>query len=386
MAMLMAAVAPAWAGVPTDQYTPLTIAVAGPLVPFKGTDGRVHLVYELHLTNASRAPATVLSLEARDNARGNRRLGALAGPEVAARMSIVGDPAPTAVVGPAQTAIVWLHLAFARRQQAPKAIVHALSVSGAERPGGGEPRTATIVGGRIEVGVRPPIVIGPPLEGGGWIAANGCCDGTTHRRSGLPLNGRFYVSQRTAIDWLRIDDRGRSIVGEPGENESDLAYGQKVIAVKDAHVVSVLDGLPDRVPGKLPTDTTLQNVTGNHVILALGGGLFAFYAHLKAGSIRVREDDRVQRGQMLALIGNSGNTSGAHLHFHVMDSPSALAGEGVPYVIDAFTVQGRVRSLDNLVDVGQTGAPVDVDRLTRPERHRNAMPLDLTVVAFPPAR
>ena len=230
------------------------------------------------------------------------------------------------------------------------------------------------------------IVIGPPLTGGGWVAANGCCDGTTHRRSGLPLNGRFHVSQRTAIDWLRIDDRNRAIVGEPGKNESDLAYGQKVIAVKDAYVVSVLDGLPDRVPGKLPTDTTLENVTGNHVILGLGGGLFAFYAHLKAGSIRVREDDRVQRGQVLALTGNSGNTSGAHLHFHVMDGPSALAAEGVPYVIDAFTVQGRVRSLDTLVDVGPTGAAVDVDRVARPERRRNELPLDLTIVGFPAGR
>jgi murein DD-endopeptidase MepM/ murein hydrolase activator NlpD len=202
----------------------------------------------------------------------------------------------------------------------------------------------------------------------------------------LPLNGTFYVSQRTAIDWVRIDDRNRSVVGETGKNENDLAYGQKVIAVRDAYVVSVLDGLPDRLPGKLPTDTTLQNVTGNHVILALGGGLFAFYAHLKAGSIRVREDDRVRRGQVLALTGNSGNTSGAHLHFHVMDSASALAGEGVPYVIDAFTVQGRVRSLDNLVDVGQAGGAVDVERLPRPERRRNELPLDLTVVAFPPAR
>src|SRR5205085_12337593 len=112
-------------------------------------------------------------------------------------------------------------------------------------PAGGEPRASTIVGGRIGISARPPIVIGPPLEGGGWVAGNGCCDGTGHRRTGLPLNGAFYVSQRMAIDWVRIDDRNRAVVGEPGQNESDLAYGQTVIAVKDAHVVSVLDGLPD---------------------------------------------------------------------------------------------------------------------------------------------
>jgi murein DD-endopeptidase MepM/ murein hydrolase activator NlpD len=140
------------------------------------------------------------------------------------------------------------------------------------------------------------------------------------------------------------------------------------------------------VPGKLPGDTTVKNVTGNHVILDLGGGLFAFYAHLKAGSLRVREGDRVRRGQPLALTGNSGNTTGAHLHFHVMDAPSALAAEGVPYVIDSFVLQGRVRSLDNLVDVGQAGGAVDVDRLPAAEPRRNQLPLDLDVVNFPTAR
>jgi hypothetical protein len=379
----LAAVTAARGGVPTDVYTPLTVAVVGPLIPFQGTDGRRHLVYELHLTNASRAPATVLAVDVRDGGRDGRRVAIVAGGEVAPRMTLIGNPAPRATLEPAQMAIMWLHLAFERTADVPRGLVHRLSLLAVTAPGGGEPQTIEIVVGRAPVGGRPSIVIGPPLEGGGWVAGNGCCDGRGHRRAGLPLNGRFYVSQRTAIDWVRIDARNRVLAGEPGKNESDLAYGQKAIAVKDARVVSVLDGVPDRVPGTLPADTTVQNVTGNHVILDLGGGTFAFYAHLKSGSIRVREGERVRRGQPLALTGNSGNTTGAHLHFHVMDSPSALAAEGVPYVIDAFVLEGRVRSLDSLVDVGQTGAPVEVDRLARPERRRNELPLDLAIVAFP---
>jgi hypothetical protein len=382
----LVAVPAAQAGVPTDEYTPLTVAVAGPVIPFTGTDGRLHLVYELHLTNASRAPATVLSIDVRDGGREARRVGVVAGADVAPRMTLLGTGAPTAVLEPGQSAVLWLHLTFARRADVPKSLVHRLDVSAVTGPGGGEPRASTITAGRAVVAARAPVVIGPPLEGDGWVAGNGCCDGTGHRRAGLPLNGRFYLSQRTAIDWVRIDDKNRAIAGEPGKNESDLAYGQKAIAVKDARVVSVLDGLPDRVPGKLPTDTTLQNVTGNHVILDLGGGLFAFYAHLKPGSVHVREGERVRRGQVLALTGNSGNTTGAHLHFHVMDTPSALAAEGVPYVIDAFALQGRVRSLDNLVDVGQTGGSVEVERLSKSEPRRSELPLDLTIIGFPPAR
>jgi hypothetical protein len=69
-----------------------------------------------------------------------------------------------------------------------------------------------------------------------------------------------------------------------------------------------------------------------------------------------------------------------------MDTPSALAAEGVPYVIDAFALQGRVRSLDNLVDVGQTGGSVEVERLSKSEPRRSELPLDLTIIGFPPAR
>jgi murein DD-endopeptidase MepM/ murein hydrolase activator NlpD len=68
-------------------------------------------------------------------------------------------------------------------------------------------------------------------------------------------------------------------------------------------------------------------------VLDLGGGTYAFYAHLQPGSLRVKNGDRVTRGRVLGLLGNSGNSTEPHLHFHVSDGMSPLGSEGLPYTI-----------------------------------------------------
>ncbi len=69
---------------------------------------------------------------------------------------------------------------------------------------------------------------------------------------------------------------------------------------------------------------------GNRVILDLGDGRFAIYAHLQAGSVLVQAGEQVKQGQVIAAAGSSGTTGGPHLHFQVSDRPSVLAGNGLP--------------------------------------------------------
>jgi murein DD-endopeptidase MepM/ murein hydrolase activator NlpD len=71
-------------------------------------------------------------------------------------------------------------------------------------------------------------------------------------------------------------------------------------------------------------------ILGNHLVLDLGGGVYAALAHLRRGSVRVRPGDRVAAGQPLAECGNSGNSSEPHLHFQLMDHPSVLLAAGLP--------------------------------------------------------
>ena len=83
----------------------------------------------------------------------------------------------------------------------------------------------------------------------------------------------------------------------------------------------------------------------------------------RPGSLQVKAGDRVRRGQVLARIGNSGDSREPHLHFEVTTSSTLLAGEGVPYVIDHFQLrtagnswQARTRELplaDMVIDFGQ---------------------------------
>ena len=108
-------------------------------------------------------------------------------------------------------------------------------------------------------------------------------------------------------------------------------------------VVTTKDDIPQNVPGdnSRAVPMTIETIGGNHIILDLGQGRYAFYAHLQPGSLRVKEGDHVKRGRVLALVGNSGNSTEPHLHFHVSDGNSPLASEGVPYVLESFAVRGK---------------------------------------------
>lgn len=57
---------------------------------------------------------------------------------------------------------------------------------------------------------------------------------------------------------------------------------------------------------------------------------------MQPGSLRVKLGDKVRRGQVLGLVGNSGNSTEPHLHFHLADANSPLGAEGLPYVLDSF--------------------------------------------------
>ena len=70
---------------------------------------------------------------------------------------------------------------------------------------------------------------------------------------------------------------------------------------------------------------------GNHVVLDVGDGNYAVLAHLKRGSIKVKEGQAVRAGQQLAECGNSGNSSEPHVHFQVMDTPRAAFAAGLPF-------------------------------------------------------
>jgi hypothetical protein len=347
---------------------------------FKDDEGRAHVVYELKLTNGFAIPVTVRSVSVRDVGR-RRTIERLSGAELSASMTLMASPTePTTTVPGSGIGVVWLDVAVPGRRRVPRSIRHTLTV--ALPPGLPVPSTITDRGGFARVDRRPPVVLGPPLRGPGWVALGSCCDGP-HRRSIQSLNGKLHLGQRFAIDWNGVDAQDRFVVGDPDLNESWTFYGKPVIAVADARVVAAVDRFADQIPNH-PNPVTLREADGNHVILALGKGRFAFYAHLKPGSVRVERGDRVREGEVLGLLGNSGSSTGPHLHFHVMNRPSALASDGLPYVFDRFRLTGRIPPLDDaLLATINAGQPVSVDP-TGVGPRRRALPLGRDVVGFRP--
>lgn len=110
-------------------------------------------------------------------------------------------------------------------------------------------------------------------------------------------------------------------------------------------------------------------MAGNRVVQHLGGDRYAVYAHMQPGSVRVGVGQRVERGQVVGLVGNTGISSGPHLHFHVMDSPggpSALNADALPYVFDRFGLVGNVPDLTVPVLTPASPPPERVDQYLLP--------------------
>ena len=337
---------------------PIDVAVPVPPTAFRG-DGKMHLVYEVHLTNFARPEILLTRFEV---LAGDRSLAAYSGDDFA---RMVTRPAlqtkePLRIDGGLRAVIfVWVTLDSAA--DVPASLDHRITLKVAD-----DEFTSTCA--RIPV-FNDAVSISPPLKGDGWCAANGPANGSGHRRSLIPVGGGVHIAQRFAIDWLQLRDEGGSFKGDRLDNKNYRCYGSDVLAVADATVVTVKDGIPQNVPGinSRAVPITLETVGGNHVILDLGRGHFAFYAHLQPGQIRVKAGDRVKHGQVMALLGNSGNSTEPHLHFHICNLNSPLAAEGLPYTVN-FEVIGK----------GMGWKPSDAAAEPRSQE----MPLQNTVLRF----
>ena len=394
-AALFASPITAWAGplsthtdatAQPDAFTPVIVTPIGTRhVAVLGTDGRYHVVYELELTNTKLAPATIKQIDVLDAAAPSHVIASYAGKDLLDSLrTLQPAPADNAIIPADASRLFYIQLAFRGAASIPHALVHHLTLLGAADPGPHTPATPldyTVA--RVDVSRAPLPVIEPPLRGDNWVAVNGCCNSDiVHRGSLQSINGALYNSQRFAIDWMRLNKDGELVHGDPTDVRNFTDYGAKVYAVADGTVVETLDNLDNQIPGTLPNPATitLKTVDGNHVILAIGNGLYVFYAHLKKGSITVHKGEHIKAGTVIGELGNTGNTSGPHLHFHIMDGPSAMGSQGVPYVIDGFKLAGQVdvQAWDKSPGVtGHWGK-----RLAKPVAEKDRFPLNLNIVDF----
>jgi Peptidase family M23 len=352
------------------------ILVPTPPTVFSGK-GRRLLAYELYITNVGRTSCVldrvqVVAEESRatlHDAAGPALTAALLHP---ARADMPEAERTTLAGGERVVYYVWIDLP--KGTTAPNRIGHSLTFRRAD-----DSTELVIPAASIPVVPRPR-AIASPLRGTSWVAANGPSNVSGHRRTIVTLEGQSRIAQRFAIDWVQIDKEGNTYAGNRTDNRSYRCYGQEALAVAPAVVTAVKDGIPENTPEADPkappisraVPITLETVGGNHVILDLGDGVYAFYAHLQPGSLRVKVGDRVKTGDVVGLVGNSGNSTEPHLHFHLGDRNSPLASQGLPYALAAFRVLGSAL-------IEGEGAP-RVDWLAKAETRQGEIPLENEIV------
>jgi hypothetical protein len=362
-----------------DNFTPLSARVLHAPEPVRGGDGREHLVYELVIANESAFPPRAVTVRKVIVKAGEVTVQTLAGKRLNDLMEPFGGvkgKAPRTTIPPGGTAKVLMDVTYPAGHRPPAKLDHELVVS----PGPpGSVELSRFATAPTTVGRHQAIIVAPPLRGPGWVVINGCCDErTSHRNSLLSINGTLHGGERYAIDFVQMTPEGRITDGPDDVLANYPFYGDEVLSATTGKVVDIEDALPDG-----PIDFELApreagDAGGNHVTVALGNGVYAFYAHLIPGSVKVKVGERVKVGQPLGLLGNSGNSNAPHLHFQLMDGPSPLGAEGIPYRFSHFTAEGK---LANFAQFFVLDAKTEVTGAPRGPK-RGELPLNLQVVDF----
>ena len=357
-------------------WTPILMRPVTAPRPFESIDGSTNLIYEVVVTNFGSGPAKIAEFQVFD--QDHKLLMNPSAAQLKKAFSAVGKPRTLdTVLESGESAIIWVNIALKNSEAVPKEVSHRLAYQGLI----GNPEIKSELGGKVAVDARPPIHISSPLTGSNWIAMNSFGVTSPHRRALLPVSGDLHSTQRYAIDWIKLDDAKIGLNGLSANVKSYPAYAQPILAVSDGTIVGVVEKFPDQVPPKPSGNRFYPG--GNTITMAMPDGTFAFYAHIKPGSIRVKEGDQVTRGQVLALVGNAGNSSEPHLHFHITETADSLASNSIPYVIDDFVVEGEIPEGRKFDQDKAKGLPITLNKPFFVGQHHAQMPTEGSVISFP---
>jgi murein DD-endopeptidase MepM/ murein hydrolase activator NlpD len=377
-------VAPRHQDAPVHQAQVEARIVAAPQ-PVRGSDGARHLAYELRITSfqSDTDPLTLvrIAIYADDARTPLETLDGAAIGTLLAQPPQEDDPKDGVPIasGRSRTFFLWLTLPAGIP---PRALRHQLVF----RTGAGALQRADDI--RTPVIEAAPVRIAAPLRGGRWLAAEGPGNRLSHHwGSMVAIDGTLSDPQRFAIDWFGLDDGDHAFRGPRASpaattDEDWIGYGGDVLAVADGVVVDARDGIANGTPlapQDTPDDLTNRTLYGNFVVLRIAPGRYAHYAHLRSGSLAVRIGQRVRRGAVIGHLGQTGAAGAPHLHFHISDRPTFEQSQGLPFVIDAFTVRDRGKRIEDMLDPDR---PPPSPRPS-PSAHRLEMPLDGDIITFP---
>jgi murein DD-endopeptidase MepM/ murein hydrolase activator NlpD len=333
---------------PPDAYTPILISIEGAPIAFKMTDARYHMVYEVRLTNATSTDQPIDRFQIKDQDRKESLLDL--DPPGITQISAPGTCTLSAgYLPPHDQCLLLIHISVDTLESIPKALAHTLYrpplPDGALQP---EPTITANV-------ILNNVVLGPPLADGRWLAYNGCCTGS-HRREIQSINNAWNLPERFAIDFYLMVAEVNRLAPEAGAPL--LAYesfDRKALAVGDGTVVQISEKvIPDNPPG-IPAapgpSPRPWDRYGNYVVIRLNTppDTYVLYGNLEFRKVLVRVGEPVHRGQVIGLVGNSGDSKYPHLHFEVINrkTDSLMGAQGIPFVFSSFELYGQAKHSDD---------------------------------------
>ena len=175
----------------------------------------------------------------------------------------------------------------------------------------------------------------------------------------LPFWGKWTVSQahngeythkgnwRHAWDFVIKDNQDKQYNNSGDEVTDYFCYGKTIIAPAAGYVVNIDDGIPDNKIGNI---NTAQN-WGNSIVIKHTEQLYSQISHIKTGSFKVKKGDYIKKGQLIALVGNSGHSPYPHVHFQLQATPY-VGSETIDYPLNNF-----INSANNKIELKAFGNP-----------------------------
>lgn len=293
-----------------------------------------YLVYEIFITNFQGEPIQLTSLQIRQQ---NERLPflALEGKNLANlvnSLDAVTVNKSKLILLPGMTKVIFLWVSFKKLAMIPDHLIHKIYFTSLSK---NKYSVATSI--VINKKYSPP-KISPPMRGDYWVASAAPSNSTHHRGSYIISDNQVYFNERYAIDFIKIGKDGLTYHDNEHNNKNYYCYGQDILSVAKGRVVKIQNGIPENIPhsGTMAVPFSTKVGPGNYIVIDIGQHQYAFYAHVIPGSIKVRVGDAVEKGQVIAKIGNSGHSTEPHLHFQIANAESIMDANSLPYSFDVF--------------------------------------------------
>ena len=300
------------------------------------TNNSVQLIYELNILNNFKIPFTLHKVEIYDLEKEDKPIAVFHTEYIDENFDRPGNNNldDTKLLSANEFGVLNLNLIFKQEQSIPEKIFHKLYFSRIKRNGDKAIHAMEVA--ITEIPETNKLTFGLPFkEKGKWLY-----EAKSHQGARYITEGRATYPQRFAIDWTLIDDNGNFAKNDIKKNENWETYGVELISVADGKVIEIKDGINENIPlsEEMAIRITRETIGGNYIIIDIGNNHYAFYGHLIPNSLKVKVGDTVKKGQVIGLLGNSGNSDAPHLHFHLETKSNAFfGGEGIPYHIDKFT-------------------------------------------------